>query len=278
MAEAYQEATRYVAAPPKDEPKKTFDQAFLDALAAKRPEPAGPLAETILKVRATNPAQAFDKVYEDALDLQLAELRGQFDGAFQRALKGEIPGETLTKITPDDKRRAIAYLLFHLIENQPGQEPNQSADLLNNPAFKRFVTVVGLEKAKTAVSEQAQMLYRIGNELGLARQRERDAFAVAHQDLLHELEGRAVHLEEEKTQLRRLEAQVADQGQAVAKRKRDVKQYEDELGQARAETDKQLKKLQGMTQALHEVRVQVRDALAKNAQYERDLRELEAGR
>jgi hypothetical protein len=276
--QADRQAKIYIQGPPKDQPKKDYDEAFLDALAAQRPEPAGPLAERFLKIRKVNPARAFNDIYDEALERQALELKEQFEGAFQAALTAKRPGESPTAIPPDERRRAIAHLLFALLEVMPDQEPNPSGDLMSTGGFKRFVTVVGLKEAVREVNSQAAVLTRVASELDLARSRERGTFAVSHENLLRQLQDRAAQLEAETALWRRNEDQVADQEKLVAKRKRDVKQYEDELEQSRQVTAARLKELRDMTQALHAVRVQVRDALGKNAQYERDLRELEAGR
>jgi hypothetical protein len=289
--QAYRQAT---GARPMAPPARPFDrETFAAVLAALRNRPGGPLAQAFIDKMKPDPRKAFAQAFAEAvetqrqrLDLELSKLKDQFAQAFQEAAQGQRasadPNKPSVEVRADERRLAIARLLFSMIvvpaQGPAGQPAEPVPDLATNAAYKRFLTVVGLRTAIQTVDGQALVLQRIVADLKVERQRERNAFALNHQYLLDQLREHAALLEQENFLLQRQQKQLADQEEQVKKRQRDVKYYEAELARARDETAKRLQELRAMTQALYETRIQVRDALSLNQEYEKRIRKLEASR
>src|SRR5262249_13880738 len=68
--------------------------------------------------------------------------------------------EVLVKQDPGDKKQAIANVLFALLSAAPA-EGEQAQDVLDTPAYKRFVVVVGRRAAASAVDNQATALAQL---------------------------------------------------------------------------------------------------------------------
>jgi len=286
FAQAYRSATQANAA---GQPARAFDAtAFSEALSALRPNSTGPLGPEFLKVLRADPQKSFDVAFaaavagqQQALDTQRAELQTQLDQLFREGLQGQrTVGGEVKPIAATERRRTIARLLFNLTANtlpEPGagQEAQAPADAT---AYKRFLTVVGLRTAAAELDDQAQTLTQIASELGVERSREQGRFAEIHQKLLDRVQQRAVEVEEENARLAREQKQRNDQKALVEKRRDEVKQYTEELAEARKGTEARFQELRGMTQALLDLRIRVRDALNKSQEDEQRIRHLEEGR
>jgi hypothetical protein len=314
-----------VRLPAEDDPVKTFAGRFRRAVndLAQGGEPSEVLTAALLRAlpEADTPeglkknfaAVNFDKVYDATLDPERARLQNNLAQAFATALRGERLGATepgMKALTPEARRGSIARLLFKLapvraedaIDAQQGETADRKlvgalprdssafADKLLDTeayktAFKRVQTVVGVHSTVAAVGLQARVLRKVAGELASAVQQGRLAFMAAHQQLLDQIQTRALDVEAEAALRARKQKQVADQQVLVNKRQKDVDWYETQLEESRAETAKRWKELKEMSQALHDLRVKVRDALAENERaekvirtYEGRLRELEGSR
>jgi hypothetical protein len=320
--EAFAQAVRL---PAEDDPVKTFAGRFRRAVndLAQGGEPSEVLTAALLRAlpEADTPeglkknfaAVNFDKVYDATLDPERARLQNNLAQAFATALRGERLGATepgMKALTPEARRGSIARLLFKLapvraedaIDAQQGETADRKlvgalprdssafADKLLDTeayktAFKRVQTVVGVHSTVAAVGLQARVLRKVAGELASAVQQGRLAFMAAHQQLLDQIQTRALDVEAEAALRARKQKQVADQQVLVNKRQKDVDWYETQLKESWAETAKRWKELREMSQALHDLRVKVRDALAENERaekvirtYEGRLRELEGSR
>lgn len=285
LGDAYQEATRRAALPDKpDQPKKTFNQAFWEALEAMGrvpgdpfgSVPTDPFGKALLATRAADPKKPFDKVFDESLEAQRKQLEEKLALEFQPAL-ARAPDARAREV----RRQAIAHLLLTLINVLPedtsaGAKP--PATPLEDPEYKRALNVVGLESAITETNDQAQVVARIASEVALERQRDRSRFVVAHGSLLDHVRERAGQVAWEEALLARKTAQRAEQENLFTRRKGDYDAYMAELKASQKLTADRLRELRKMSDSLFDIRKTVRDALDKNQQLEKQIRGLEAGR
>jgi hypothetical protein len=265
--------------PPAGRPKPTFDELFHDALEAQGGEPAGPLAAAFVKAAAGG-QKPFAQAFDEAMEAQRAELDGQLRALFAEASTGKRRTANAGRgLDPSERRRAVARLLFNLIDAVPEQAaPAQPEAFADTPRFRRYLTVVGLREAVGAVAAQAENLTRIDEELAAERSRDMGRFAKAHMARLAEVQQRAREVADHDADLQRKNAQLTAQEELVKKRQSEVESYRSELEGSRKETDARLKELRAMSQALFDERVKLRDATRENQKLEKDLHKLEEGR
>src|SRR5262249_22343343 len=111
----------------------------------------------------------------DVLLTQLFDPEEKVDAAaFNKAFD-----EVLAKQDPSDKKQAIANVLFALLSAAPA-EGEQAQDVLDTPAYKRFVVVVGRRAAASAVDNQATALAQLTRDTDDALAAGRSAFAAQH--------------------------------------------------------------------------------------------------
>jgi hypothetical protein len=224
-----------------------------------------------------NPAQTFDQ----ALEARRAALAAQLDQLFKDALKREPnPGEGANPDRhqePETRRQRIARLLFNVygsLEEARGAQPGPD-NLEENPVYRRFLTVVGLRQAIEAVRDQARNLDALALEADTARGRDRSLFAAEHGRVLDQVRDRAALIESEVTLLVRTQQLVAAHEEQLKKRRRDVKQYQDELDEARAATLKNIASLREKSDNLFKKRIEVREKTEEIQKLEKDIRTLE---
>jgi hypothetical protein len=287
----FEEADTEARKPPeKGQRAKPYDEAFRDALTISfttppeaplsRPnDPVEPLVNNYLEILKgapnTKPGQAFDQAFEKWLDTATAELQTQFDQAFQEALTTAQQGKQSDRPV-EERKHAIARLLFNLVDvlpDNPNAAPN--LDLVNNPAYKRFLTVVGLQAAIDAVNDEAKILADMAIEAELQRQRERATFTVVYRKGVEQVQDKASEVEANGGLLARKEKQLGAHEEELKKRRLDVKFYTDQLEEARKDTALRLKDLRGMSQALYNLRIELRDSTIKNQELEKEIRALE---
>jgi hypothetical protein len=149
---------------------------------------------------------------------------------------------------------------------QPGANP----DLEQTQAFRRFLTVVGLQNGIRAINENAQTLARISYELSVEMDRERSDFAAAQQDFLAIVQDQASRYAALNALLEHKRAQAAQQKALVDQREKEIKMLQEEIASARQGTAAKREELKKMSQALFELRLQLRDATTKNQEFEKD--------
>jgi hypothetical protein len=275
---------------PEGETKLVPREAFIRALDARHLETARPFVDVVLPLLvppdvkdpdaavkaldATKVTQAFDK----ALEEQRAKLDQQLDGLFKEALKPhEGPGSTASKQTAEMRRQNIAFLLFNVygsLDEMKGAPPDADKNL--EDVYRRYITVVGLQHAPLAVQKEAANLAALATEVEKARGRERTLFAIQHEKLLAQIFERAAQVEAKNAELlRKQQLQVAHE-EELKKRKRDVKQYSEELDASREATAKRLAILREMSDNLFKERVKLRNKTEENQKLEKDIRQMEA--
>lgn len=257
---------------------KPYEEAFHDAVNAVFSDPPGPLAEAYLTAKKADPNANFDKALEQSLDAQLAQLQSQFDQMFADALQG---GEGIKGSAPSQRKRAIARLLFNMVEVLPSTAPaggEAKPDLVNNPAYKRFVVVVGVKAALEAVNERASILQALTFEAELERQRERGMFADEHRKVVDLVRDKKTEIDSHKLLLERKKSELETHQAALKKRERDVAFYQEQLTTARAKTAARLQELRKISDTLLRERVQLHKNTLENQDLEKEIRTLEQGR
>lgn len=258
---------------------KPYDEAFHDALAAVFSDPPGPLAEAFLAAKKADPAADVEKALEQSLDTQLAQLQGQFDQVFQNAFSG---GQSIKAGAPAQQKRSIARLLFNMVEVQSsGGTPAPDAakpDLVNNPAYKRFIIVVGVKAALEAVNEQSAILQELAFATQTERQRQRSLFAVEHRKMVDLVRDKKGEVDYHNLVLTNKKKERETHLDTLEKRKRDVEFYEKQLATERQKTAEHLIALRKLSNALFQERTHLRDNTLANQQLEKDIRALEEGR
>ncbi|HWG45768.1 MAG TPA: hypothetical protein VN688_23605 [Gemmataceae bacterium] len=273
-------ADRVASQPPKDAKRvKSYEEAFNDTLATQYTEPAGPLAEAYLVAKKADPNAMVDKALDQSLDAQLTQLQGQFEQAFREALERKPPKEGIKSDPPSMRKRAIAHLLFNLIDVLPNEAPGDAAPKLEqNPEYKRYLLVVGVRAAADAITGEANLLKDIADEVALERLRERSVFALEHHKAVEMVQDKAVEVEMHGLVYALKQKELADHEEDLKKRRLDVKSYTEELTDLRQQTATHLKELRTMSDALYKLRVKLRDDTAENQRLEKQIRVLEEGR
>jgi len=261
----------------KDGKAKAFDQAFHEVLTAQFSDPPGILGEEVLEILKAEPNTTVDKALDTSLDKQLAELKNQYDQLFRDALPSS--GEPIKqKGSNMHRRRVIARLLFNMVEPLLEGDAAKNLDLMGNPAYKRFVMVVGVEAAAEAVNDQAAILQEIANEIDLERDRERGLFSVEHRQELDVLLEKKDEVEKNGILLAVKEKQLATHEETLKKRRLDIQFYQGQLTTARQETAQHLREVRAMSAALHQERIKLRDNTESNQKLEKEIRTLETGK
>jgi hypothetical protein len=266
---------------PKDRKASTYEEGFHEFLALQYVDPPGPLAEAFLAVKKADAAADVAKALDQSLDAQLTQLQGQFEQAFKDALERRPPSEGVKADAPSQQKRAIANLLFNLVDVLPDEQPGGAApkgNLWEDPGYKRFLFVVGVRAAEQAVNDQARLLDDITAEVAINRGRERSLFALEHDKVVAMIRDKAGQVEVHRLTKERKEQEVKDHEEDLKKRRLDVKFYQDQLDTARKETIAHLKDVRAMSDALFAERVKLRNATTTNQELEKQIRVLEEGR
>ena len=228
----------------------------------------------------------FDPVFEKELEAnadadkrrQLLETRLQedFNGAFERVLQTEVSGK---KRDAGEQRRAIAGLLIALAELQPDDAAaGGSRDVLESTAYKRVLTVVGLDTALKEVQAQADTLKGMVPGVIGDIEGERATFVGAYQKLFGQLLALAKDIEGREQFLKRHQAMSEKYQSVIDTRKKEITQLSEKLKQLQEATvAKQGEQASLEARLLAEMK-ELRDMGAKNVELEKQIRKLEAER
>lgn len=272
-----EEADKAAAQPQPQGRAKPYEERFHDALAVTFTDPLGPLAEEFLAAKKADAAATVDKALEQSLDNQFTQLQGQFEQMFRDALNG---GEGIKPGAPSQQKRTIARLLLNMVEVMPNAAPGGEAkpDLVNNPAYKRFVFVVGVKAAVEAANDQAGILQDLAFQTGVERLRERSLFAVEHRKVVDLARDKQAKVDEHTSLLALKKKELETHEEALGQRRRDVKVYEEQLATERRQTVRRLEQLRQLSNSLFDERIKLRQNTEDNQKLEKDIRALEEGR
>jgi hypothetical protein len=144
--------------------------------------------------------------------------------------------------------------------------------------YKRYINVVGLERAVRTMNRQAAMLDRIASALDMERTRERTAFADTIIPIVTRAKQSALATDKNAADLAREAEKLRAQNVLVELRKTNVEAAQKELAGHQATMAQTLAQLRGYSNSLYNVRVNVRDATVLNQEHERSIRNLEGWR
>jgi hypothetical protein len=249
---------------------RPYEERFRDALAVTFSDPPGPFGEEFVAVMKAAPNTDFDKALEQTLDNQLTQLQGQYKQMFDNVSNSSD--------AVAQRKRAIARLLFNMVEVLSPPGGNVQLDLVNNPAYKRFFIVVGVKAALEAVNEQGNILQGLVFETGVERLRERYLFAGEHRKVVNLVLEKKAEVDEHKALLALKKKEAETHAEKVDQRKRDVQLYEQQLAATREETTQHLEQLRKVSDQLFAERVKLRENSEDNQKLEKQIRSLEEGR
>lgn len=250
-----------------------YEERFHDALALTFSDPPGPFGEAFLAVKQTDPKADFDKALEQSLDNQLTQLQGQYEQMFRNVSSSGEAGKAEAQ-----RKRAIARLLFNMVEVLAPPGGDAKPDLVNNPAYKRFFLVVGVKAALEAVNEQAGILQGLVFETDVERLRERYLFAEEHRKEVDLVLDKKSEVDEHQTLLALKKKEAEAHAEKLTERRRDVQLYEQQLAATRSETIQHLEQLRQVSDQLFAERVKLRENSEDNQKLEKQIRALEEGR
>jgi hypothetical protein len=263
------------AADPKSPRKEKLDlrEGFEESLYLQRGELSGPFVDALFAVKDFGPKSNFDQAFGTAVENMGAVLRKEVEELFAPALND--------KLSAEQRKQQIAHLLFGLADRRgagplaDGKAP-PAGDLMENPDFKRCVTVSGVRAAIAAAHDQALTVARMVPQAEIERSTDRSVFALQHGRYVERLKERAQEIDTETAQLRaRTELTNAHEVE-LKKRRRDFKETDDELVAAQKETAKYMGILRDLASKLDIERIRFRDARRDNQSLEKKIRELEA--
>jgi hypothetical protein len=273
------------AAPPKAEPgqqPKPFEATFAQRVEALPGPSRAPFVEAFLAEHKKSPAKKPEELFDDSLEHLRADLQATYDTAFAAATQGRIEGSNKTATVPE-RKAAIAFLLFNLteplseIQTRQAFPPGQPWDVTKE-IYRRYLTVVGLAAGVKAIRQEALVLARIAEEMKLDIARDRSVFVAAHQELVTQLQQAAAREVGLNEVLGREKELLARQQALINRRKNDIVVFEADLARLRKETADRLAGVHDMTDELYKVRIATRNASEANQKYEKEIRNLEAGR
>jgi len=249
------------------------------AEAAGKPDDAGFLRDVRNDQQKTF-QELFDAAYDELLRSLDDDLKKRWEDHFAAAKAGIVrprkPGDSPRELlTPLEQKKAVARLLFNLVEVTPGVVASPPKQLWDDPAYKRVINVVGLKVLRPEVEGQARLYQSLAEDVKSAIGRDHNDFAVVHRDLLEQIKDRASRVAVQSAVVQRYQDMVTEKDKIVVRRKVDVDYYVKELDKVRKETAARLAELSQMEAELFKIRVQVRDATRLNQEYQRQLNALE---
>ena len=193
------------------------------------------------------------------------------------AMFDQLFGDLLRSRDKEDKRQAIATLLFNL-STVLARDANPASDMLESQEYRRFVTVVGLETAARTVETQAVALQGIAQVVASGTDSDRIDFVAAQRRRLLDLLTLAKELEGMQLLNGREEERASKLQGVVDVRKGEMTEMKNKIAQAKAATQKAMEEQAATEKTLFEEQRKVRDAHKKNQELEREIRGLEKGR
>lgn len=201
----------------------------------------------------------------DALAQQIAtakwdDLMGPA-GPFEQAFN-----QVLAKKDPQEKRDAIAHLLFNL--GQPDDDAQAKWQ-------QRVVAVIGLQAYTDEVNRQASALREMTLRVQTAMAQDRSAFEVKHNQMVEALKVLAERIDDRKLDLQNQKAAVEDHKNLVTKRTAERDRLKQVLEDARVATKEALAKQAAEEKRLFDAQGDLADGQQLNEKLEREIRRLE---
>ncbi len=270
-------AAHKAATAPQPGRAKPYEERFADALAVTFSDPPGPFADAFVAEIKANPNIDPNAALDQSLSKQLAQLQGEFEAMFRNALNG---GENVQppQAPTQQQKRTIARLLFNMVEILSPPADRNAQPSLDDPAYKRFFIVVGVKAAVEAINDQAMVLQSLTFETRAERQRERNIFAVEHRKAVSLVLDKKASVDQHTILLGIKKKEKEAHDVALEGRRRNVKEYEEQLAAERRKTAHNLELLHKLSAQLMDERVKLRETGDDNKKLEKQIRALETGR
>ncbi|MFO0930636.1 MAG: hypothetical protein U0736_27000 [Gemmataceae bacterium] len=293
--------------PPKvavqDAPDRSFAEAFRLAFREQPGEPAEVFVTDLLREIPDDREKAtrvnLDAEFDKAIEKQRKTLEDRYAAVFAEAL-GNAAGQPAGKpAAHDPQKAAVARLLFGLcpflaedaILTDPGRAQEKAtlqgptdrtlyqARLVETPTFKatvtRMYTVCGFRYSLNAIADRTAAIRRLSEYVLAAAAQERHQFMLDHAFIIDQIREQAALVQAEQRLVAENKDRLASADEVVKLRQTEIAQVEDELRQARAVTDAEIKTLREKSYEVLTLRQKIRDAITANEQGERRIRELE---
>jgi hypothetical protein len=256
---------------------KSVETAFSHRLTALRGEPRDPFAEAYLEVKKMDPAKKGDEAFAETVGAIEQQTKAQLDGEFKPVLDGQRGGKEMSL---EERKEVIAFLLFNLLGADAPEPAGEKADSrgVSADAYKRYVTVVGLEAAARTINRQAVLLGEISQDLATQRDKEQHLFALALTPIVDEAKESARKAKNMELDVKRLNDKVKEQEGLARARKKDYDDAMEEWAKYKGETANKLALLRRQSDAVFNLRVRVRNVTASIQEDERRIRQLEGYR
>ncbi len=252
--------------------KKAEDAAKL------QPNPRDKAAVVFLQtIRTDNEKKKVPEFVEEVVTETLEEVNKDFTDRFEKVYadaltnpnQKDLPAETI-RLMRDHHRDAIARVLLGAIEvlesndTKTWQGQDEKGTMVDLPAYKRFIAVVGVQSAVKAVNEQTLALQDVIGDLNARIAEERTDFYDRHDRTIRSLEDRANEIESLTLRLDEIKKQAAEQADRAKAEIVRVTEYVTDLKKSRDETAARMTQLQTLTDELNKVRIRIRDAIRNN--------------
>ena len=250
----------------EDEVKKVRDQLQRDIQAATGEKAKRSKLAALLVPLASTGAERDDlarSIKEAKMDYLLGA-EGPFQKAFARALaENNAAGKPRN---PDEKRAAIAHLLFNL-----GQKDAAAREAWD----KRLLVVIGVKAYADEGSRQAQALRGMTQRVRRFMADDLTAFQTQHQTRVHELRVLDLRLADAQAVLTDFTEQKERHQGLVNDRERERTKLKGQLDDARARAGQALREQAALEQRLFDAQLKVQDGQKENERLEGEIRRLE---
>lgn len=199
------------------------------------------------------------KIRDSDVDALLAS-----DGPFEAAFDEPLRGKSVADLGLEERREAIAHLLFNLSDNPDAQ--------------RRALAVVGLGAYVHEVDAQAKDLQSMVPQIQHAMEADLAAFEVEHKDLVQQIVIAAERVRQLDDVLQKQTLLAQQHATLVAARKGDVQRVTAEIDEARKATDRALQGQSRLEEALFQADRASAVARERNEQLLRQIDALDLGR
>ncbi len=263
---------------------RTFEENFRYGMRSQGGEPSTAFTTLLLGMLPATPNEIkkvdFNAVFNKALDTQRDYLDSRLKERFAQAQLGTDKPPTAQ--AAQAQRLTIARLLFALcpVLAEDPQKPLDEQKILESEEYKkqlrRVYVVCGIRTTLSGILVEAEQLRKMADLVDRTQARELTGFVADHSTLIEEVRERAYLVQRELARIKDNERKLTQQEGLVKSRQRDVEQLRAELKESQTQTAEALAELQVLSDRVLKRRLELRDALRANLEYEKKIIALEA--
>ena len=283
-------------------PKRSFEETFHHSVRTLGGEPSVAFTTILLgllpprgedvKKKVDDRSLQFDTLFVKALEAEHQQLKTRLAARFSRAELGTEVSRGQEGQATAAQKLAIARLLFALApflaeegagDQLKGLDPASPvyADkvLTTEPykqAIRRAYVVCGLRTILSAIGEEGAKERKLANAVVVSQRQEQLTFVLDNLWQIETLRDWAGTLDVEKARIEDNKRKLGEQAVLVKKRQLDVERLEMELKESRALTADAVTELRKLSEDVRAKRVELRDAIRRNEEDEKKIRDLEA--